>query len=178
MFLPRWVTSWVPNFFFVSLRTCRLNAVSLSVHANAILGRLLWQRTSALSSQLRKWLRRKEYERWFWLFCLFGSSFNVMQCTIRIVVTMLNHESYNFLETMSCFACFSVCVKWFCRITLIRLGCSWLWLSIFMWFEFYKQVANVTNEKWFEEWACIFLSQNDSLNTICNYLEYDARILF
>ncbi|KAJ4869314.1 Polyadenylate-binding protein RBP47B' [Raphanus sativus] len=32
----------------------KLNAVSLSVHANAILGRLLWQRTSALSSQLRK----------------------------------------------------------------------------------------------------------------------------
>ncbi|KAF3549836.1 hypothetical protein DY000_02000837 [Brassica cretica] len=32
----------------------KLNAVSLSVHANAILGRLLWQRTSALSSQLGK----------------------------------------------------------------------------------------------------------------------------
>ncbi|KAG2333685.1 hypothetical protein Bca52824_004865 [Brassica carinata] len=32
----------------------KLNAVSLSVHANAILGRLLWQRTSALSSHLGK----------------------------------------------------------------------------------------------------------------------------
>lgn len=89
-----------------SLGYCRLNAGYLSVHASAILGRPMWQRTSSLTSQLGKWSRRERVERWV----LWNVSFHFLMGLVtarRLIdlsvsdlsvicnwhlVTMLNHK--------------------------------------------------------------------------------------